>query len=77
MRRCQPKYVIRRWPNPQLGFGRGVHQCVGAPLSRMLIRVTLEAVAERYRTLNIVGGFSYAESYFFRTTQDLRVSLED
>ena len=34
--------VLDRSPNRHIGFGAGVHRCIGAPLARMELRVALE-----------------------------------
>jgi cytochrome P450 len=41
------RFDIERDPNPHLGFGHGVHFCLGAPLARMETRVALSAMLER------------------------------
>lgn len=41
----------RRDPNPHLGFGRGIHFCLGAPLARMEARIALTALFDRYPRL--------------------------
>jgi cytochrome P450 len=41
-------FIPDRKPNPHLGFGFGVHTCVGAPLARMELRI---AVPELFRCL--------------------------
>ncbi|MFD0884969.1 cytochrome P450 [Streptosporangium algeriense] len=40
-----------RDPNPHLGFGRGVHFCLGAPLARLEGRVALDILLDRFDTL--------------------------
>jgi cytochrome P450 len=40
-----------RDPNPHLGFGRGFHVCIGAPLARLEARIGLRLLLDRYPTL--------------------------
>jgi unspecific monooxygenase len=35
---------VARQPNPHLGFGAGVHYCLGAPLARVEVAATLDAL---------------------------------
>jgi cytochrome P450 len=47
-------FDIRRSPNRHLGFGSGIHSCLGAPLARLETRITLEVLIERFKDIQIV-----------------------
>jgi cytochrome P450 len=46
---------LDRNPNPHLGFGAGVHYCLGAPLARLEVAAALEALRERLPALTLAG----------------------
>jgi cytochrome P450 len=46
-------FDLDRKPNRHLGFGEGVHRCVGAPLAQIEMRIVLEEVLRRMPKLRI------------------------
>lgn len=44
-------FDMTRSPNPHLGFGRGIHFCLGGPLARMEGRVALNVLFDRFPEL--------------------------
>jgi len=44
---------ITRGDGPNLGFGHGIHYCLGAPLARLEARVAFEALLGRHRGLRL------------------------
>lgn len=46
---------LARERNPHIGFGAGIHFCIGAPLARLEMNVLLPAVFERFPTLSLTN----------------------
>jgi cytochrome P450 len=63
----------RRHAKQHLGFGRGAHFCIGAPLARLEARVFLEELLARTRRVALRAGDPpvYAHSIFVRRLERL------
>lgn len=48
-------FDISRQPNPHIGFGAGIHFCIGAPLARMEMSVSLPALIKRFPNLELAS----------------------
>lgn len=46
---------LDRKPNRHVAFGHGPHTCVGAPMARLVLRVALERIVARCRSLELDG----------------------
>lgn len=44
---------LTRDPNPHIGFGAGIHFCIGAPLARMEMTTSLPALIKRFPNLEL------------------------
>jgi cytochrome P450 len=44
-------FDIRRTPNHHMGFGYGIHSCLGAPLARLETHIALSMLLERFPTI--------------------------
>ncbi|GAB4202764.1 MAG: monooxygenase YjiB [Roseiflexaceae bacterium] len=49
------QFDLDRQPNRHLGFGHGIHYCLGAPLARLEGRIALTALLGRVRALRRTG----------------------
>ena len=47
------EFDIERAPGIAIGFGHGVHSCLGIALARMESRVAIEEIARRWRRLEV------------------------
>jgi cytochrome P450 len=45
------EFLATRSPNPHIGFGHGIHYCLGAPLARMEARIAASVLLARFRHL--------------------------
>jgi cytochrome P450 len=70
--------VIDRHPNPHLGFGRGPHFCLGAPLARLQAKVLLEVLLTRAPNYRVhEDQLEWKVNPGFRGVKSLPVTLSD
>lgn len=55
-------FDIARKPNAHLGFGQGVHYCLGANLARLELRVLFEELLPRFRAARLVKPVEWTRS---------------
>ncbi len=56
------RFDLRRDPNPHLGFGHGIHHCLGANLARLEIRVVFDELLDRVHDVEITGDVEWTRS---------------
>ena len=56
------EFDIARKPNPHLGFGQGVHYCLGANLARLELRVLFEELFSRFEAVRVVRDVEWTRS---------------
>jgi len=55
-------FDVTRKPNPHLGFGQGVHYCLGANLARLEMRVLFEELLDRFSSVELAGPVEWTRS---------------
>jgi cytochrome P450 len=68
-----------RTPNPHVGFGAGIHYCLGAPLARMEGAVALEQLLARAADIELLAPPTRRRSFQFRgySRAMVRMTLDD
>jgi cytochrome P450 len=66
---------LSREPNPQLGFGFGLHHCLGSPLARLEAQVLLEELLGATKDFEVVGTPSYRPNVVLRGLAELDLVL--
>jgi len=67
---------LGRAENRHLGFGFGVHHCLGAPLARLETGIALPRLLERTRSIESLGDrFTYRDNVVLRGLAELPVRL--
>ncbi|MEU6641391.1 cytochrome P450 [Saccharomonospora sp. NPDC046836] len=68
-------FDIGRSPNPHLGFGGGIHYCLGAPLARIEIAAAIGTLAQRLPGLRLAGTPQRRPEFVIRGLRALPVTL--
>lgn len=71
------EFDITRKPNPHLGFGHGVHYCLGANLARLELRVLFEELLSRFGGVRVVRPVEWARSNRHTGIRHLVVELRE
>ena len=53
--------VLDRMPNPHIGFGFGIHHCLGAPQARLIIRGLLKSLSEQVKSIELISAIPRME----------------
>ena len=70
------EFDVGRKPNPHLGFGQGVHYCLGANLARLELRVLFEELLARFSDVRIAGPVEWTRSNRHTGIRHLFVALD-
>ncbi|HXF35549.1 MAG TPA: cytochrome P450, partial [Actinomycetota bacterium] len=65
---------LARRPNPHLAFGAGIHACLGAPLARLELRSSVQAILRGLPRLEPVEEPTWKPGYVIRGLRELRVA---
>ena len=69
------KFDPFRVMRPHLGFGKGVHACIGSSLTNLIMKVALPALFSRCPNLRFVTKPTFANDYMFRRYERLDVCI--
>src|SRR5205823_6381297 len=69
------EFQLDREPNDHLGFGTGIHLCIGAPLARMEGRIAMETLFRHTRAIAPAGTPERIPSAVLRGLRSLPVRL--
>jgi len=66
---------LTRDPNPHIGFGAGIHFCIGAPLARLEMSVSLPALWEKYPHMQLAGDAIRRPTFVLRGYESVAISV--
>ena len=66
-------FDVARDPNPHVGFGMGLHFCLGAPLARLELQISLGTLLRRFPTLGLVDEAPRRPTWVLRGFESINV----
>ncbi len=66
---------VGREPNPHVGFGMGLHFCLGAPLARLELEITFRRLLERFPRLRLAAPAPRRPTWVLRGFESMEVNL--
>ncbi|MGB2919137.1 MAG: cytochrome P450, partial [Mycobacterium sp.] len=70
------EFDIDRNPTDHVGFGSGIHYCLGARLARLEARVVLEELLPRVRRIRVLDPMKWRDNPTLRGPEHLVLQLE-
>jgi cytochrome P450 len=65
---------LLRNPNPHIGFGAGIHFCIGAPLARIEMGISLPALFERFKDIELASTPKRRPTFVLRGYESVDIS---
>ena len=69
------RFDVGRADNPHLGFGAGIHFCVGAPLARVELQASLSMLLQRFPALALAAQPERRPEFVIRGVRSLLVTV--
>ena len=69
-------YRLDRQPTDHVGFGHGIHLCLGRPLAQLEARVTAEVLFERTSALELSGDIVGTQSFLLRGCTQIPLTVK-
>jgi len=69
--------IYRKNSNAHLGFGLGIHHCIGASLARTEARIAFEIMLNRMKDVHLAAenSVNYTPSFIFRGLKELHLEF--
>jgi cytochrome P450 len=69
------RFDVTRDPNPHMGFGHGIHFCLGASLARLEMRVLFEEILPAFSGYHVTEPVEWTRSYRHTGMRKMMVAL--